>query len=153
MADQVLRRDRDDSSVSEFLTAAEGVEQIDTTGLDIEDVVEKVLMLVAAAEAADETAEHGPAEPAPAAPVVVEAGPTARATRTSRRRCARACPTTNARRRGPRPARRRRGGAAAARGASEPPVVAVVGRLTSASPRWSTASGRPARPSSRTVPA
>lgn len=74
MADQVLRRDRDDSSVSEFLTAAEGVEQIDTTGLGIEDVVEKVLMLVAAAEAADETAEHGPAEPAPAAPVVVEAG-------------------------------------------------------------------------------
>ena len=74
MADQVLRRDRDDSSVSEFLTAAEGVEQIDTTGLGIEDVVEKVLMLVAAAEAADETAEHGPAEPAPAAPVAVEAG-------------------------------------------------------------------------------
>ena len=74
MADQVLRRDRDDSSVSEFLTAAEGVEQIDTTGRGIEDVVEKVLMLVAAAEAADETAEHGPAEPAPAAPVVVEAG-------------------------------------------------------------------------------
>ena len=71
MADQVLRRDRDDSSVSEFLTAAEGVEQIDTTGLGIEDVVEKVLMLVAAAEAADETAEHGPAEPAP---VVVESG-------------------------------------------------------------------------------
>lgn len=71
MADQVLRRDRDDSSVSEFLTAAEGVEQIDTTGRGIEDVVEKVLMLVAAAEAADETAEHGPAEPAP---VVVEAG-------------------------------------------------------------------------------
>ena len=74
MADQVLRRDRDDSSVSEFLTAAEGVEQIDTTGLGIEDVVEKVLMLVAAAEAADETAEHGPAESAPAAPVAVEAG-------------------------------------------------------------------------------
>ena len=71
MADQVLRRDRDDSSVSEFLTAAEGVEQIDTTGLGIEDVVEKVLMLVAAAEAADETTEHGPAVPAP---VVVEAG-------------------------------------------------------------------------------
>lgn len=71
MADQVLRRDRDDSAVSEFLSAAEGVEQIDTTGLGIEDVVEKVLMLVAAAEAADETAEHGPAEPAP---VVVEPG-------------------------------------------------------------------------------
>ena len=70
MADQVLRRDRDDSAVSEFLTASEGVEQIDTTGLGIPDVVEKVLMLVAAAEAADEEESHGPAEPA--APVVVD---------------------------------------------------------------------------------
>ncbi len=76
MTDQVLRRDRDDSAVSEFLTAAEGVERIDTTGLGIEDVVEKVLMLVAEAEAADEEAAHGPAEPvpAPAAPAVVEVG-------------------------------------------------------------------------------
>ena len=74
MADQVLRRDRDDSAVSEFLTAADGVEPIDTTGLGIEDVVEKVLMLVAAAEAADEEAEHGAAEPA--APAVVEAAAT-----------------------------------------------------------------------------
>jgi GTP-binding protein len=74
MSDQVLRRDRDDSAVSEFLTAAEGVEQIDTTGLGIEDVVERVLMLVAAAEAADEETTHGPAEPAPVAPVVVRTG-------------------------------------------------------------------------------
>ena len=73
MADQVLRRDRDDSAVSEFLTASEGVEQIDTTGLGIPDVVEKVLMLVAAAEAADEEESHGPAEPA--APVVVDVAP------------------------------------------------------------------------------
>ncbi|AXK45065.1 bifunctional cytidylate kinase/GTPase Der [Brachybacterium saurashtrense] len=64
MADQVLRRDRDDSTVSEFLTAAEGVEALDTTGLDIEDVVERVLMLVAAAESAQEEARHGAAEPA-----------------------------------------------------------------------------------------
>lgn len=50
MADQVLRRDRDDSTVSEFLSAAEGVTTVDTTGLEIEDVVEKILMLVATAE-------------------------------------------------------------------------------------------------------
>ena len=63
MADQVLRRDRDDSAVSEFLTAADGVEAVDTTGLGIEDVVEQVLMLVAAAEQAQEEDLHGRAEP------------------------------------------------------------------------------------------
>ena len=65
MADQVLRRDRDDSTVSEFLTAAEGVHTVDTTGLDIPDVVERVLMLVAEAEEAEESALHGAPEPAP----------------------------------------------------------------------------------------
>ncbi|MFC7457913.1 bifunctional cytidylate kinase/GTPase Der [Brachybacterium sp. GCM10030267] len=50
MADQVLRRDRDDSTVSEFLSAADGVDTVDTTGLEVEDVVEQVLMLVAQAE-------------------------------------------------------------------------------------------------------
>ena len=64
MADQVLRRDRDDSTVSEFLTAAEGVETVDTTGLGVEDVVERILMLVAAAETAQEEALHGAPEPA-----------------------------------------------------------------------------------------
>ena len=64
MADQVLRRDRDDSTVSEFLTAAEGVETVDTTGLEIEDVVEKILMLVAAAESAQESrCTAGPSRP------------------------------------------------------------------------------------------
>ena len=67
MADQVLRRDRDDSTVSEFLTAAEGVDTVDTTGLGIEDVVEQVLMRVAAAETAREEQLHGSAEAAPAA--------------------------------------------------------------------------------------
>ena len=68
MADQVLRRDRDDSTVSEFLSAAEGVTTVDTTGLEIEDVVEKILMLVATAESVQEDALHGRAEaPAPAA--------------------------------------------------------------------------------------
>ncbi|MGP9537034.1 bifunctional cytidylate kinase/GTPase Der [Brachybacterium sp. AOP43-C2-M15] len=67
MADQVLRRDRDDSAVSEFLTAAEGVSTVDTTGLGIADVAERVLMLVAAAETAQEEELHGRAEAAPAA--------------------------------------------------------------------------------------
>ncbi|WP_193104469.1 bifunctional cytidylate kinase/GTPase Der [Brachybacterium sp. FME24] len=69
MADQVLRRDRDDSTVSDFLTAAEGVDPVDTTGLEVEDVVERVLMLVAAAESEQEDALHGAPEPAPAPPV------------------------------------------------------------------------------------
>ncbi|WP_394214630.1 bifunctional cytidylate kinase/GTPase Der [Brachybacterium vulturis] len=64
MADQVLRRDRDDATVSEFRTAAEGVETVDTTGLGVEDVVEQVLMLVAAAESAQEETLHGRPEPA-----------------------------------------------------------------------------------------
>ncbi|ATG54913.1 cytidylate kinase [Brachybacterium ginsengisoli] len=66
MADQVLRRDRDDATVSDFHTAADGVETVDTTGLGIEDVVEKILMLVAAAESEQEEALHGAAEPFPA---------------------------------------------------------------------------------------
>ena len=75
MADQVLRRDRDDSTVSEFLTAAEGVDEVDTTGLGIEDVVEQVLMLVAAAETAQEERLHGTAQAAPAAPASAHPGP------------------------------------------------------------------------------
>ncbi|MCS6710611.1 bifunctional cytidylate kinase/GTPase Der [Brachybacterium sp. EF45031] len=46
MRDQVLRRDEDDSAVSEFRTAAEGVTVIDTTDLDIDEVVLEVLRLV-----------------------------------------------------------------------------------------------------------
>lgn len=65
MADQVLRRDRDDATVSEFHTAAEGVETVDTTGLGLEEVIEQVLMLVAAAESVQEEALHGRAEPVP----------------------------------------------------------------------------------------
>ncbi|WP_010534501.1 bifunctional cytidylate kinase/GTPase Der [Brachybacterium squillarum] len=51
MADQVLRRDRDDSAVSDFTTAAEGVTPVDTTGLAIDQVVERVLVLVEEARA------------------------------------------------------------------------------------------------------
>ncbi|MBK0329973.1 bifunctional cytidylate kinase/GTPase Der [Brachybacterium sp. MASK1Z-5] len=56
MRDQVLRRDRDDSTVSEFLTAAEGVTPIDTTDLTIEQVIERVLALVDEARARHEEA-------------------------------------------------------------------------------------------------
>ncbi|MCT2261636.1 bifunctional cytidylate kinase/GTPase Der [Brachybacterium muris] len=51
MADQVLRRDRDDATVSEFFTAADGVTTIDTTGLGIDDVVVRILALVDRVEA------------------------------------------------------------------------------------------------------
>src|SRR5699024_2900131 len=65
MTDQVLRRDRDDATVSEFLPAAEGVGTGDPTGLGVEEVVEKVLLLVAAAESAQEEVVPDAAGPAP----------------------------------------------------------------------------------------
>jgi cytidylate kinase len=46
--DQVVRRDRDDSTVSSFLTAAEGVLTIDSSNLSLEQVVDAVLAEVAA---------------------------------------------------------------------------------------------------------
>ena len=46
--DQVLRRDRDDSTVSSFLTAAEGVVTIDSSALDLDGVVDAVLAEVEA---------------------------------------------------------------------------------------------------------
>ncbi len=50
--DQVVRRDRDDSTVSTFHEAAEGVVLVDTSELDFDESVEAVLDVVAA-----ETAE------------------------------------------------------------------------------------------------
>lgn len=44
--DVVLRRDQDDSSVVEFMTPAEGVTLIDTSGMSIEEAVEAVLARV-----------------------------------------------------------------------------------------------------------
>lgn len=43
---QIEERDRRDSTVSEFLTPAEGVEVVDSSGLDIQGVVDTVLALV-----------------------------------------------------------------------------------------------------------
>jgi cytidylate kinase len=46
--DQVVRRDRDDSTVSTFTEAAEGVVLVDTSDLDLDESVEAVLDVVAA---------------------------------------------------------------------------------------------------------
>jgi cytidylate kinase len=45
--DQVIRRDRDDSAVSSFMTAAEGVHTIDSSALGFDEVVDAVLAEVA----------------------------------------------------------------------------------------------------------
>ena len=45
--DQVLRRDRDDSTVSQFTVAADGVVTVDTSDLDFDESVEAVLAVVA----------------------------------------------------------------------------------------------------------
>ena len=47
--DQVVRRDRDDSTVSEFTEAAEGVTLVDTSDLDFQQSVQAVLDVVAQA--------------------------------------------------------------------------------------------------------
>ena len=46
--DQIVRRDRDDSTVSDFLAAAPGVTLVDTSDLDFEQSVEAVLGVVRA---------------------------------------------------------------------------------------------------------
>lgn len=47
VTDQVLRRDRDDSTVSNFTDAAEGVVVIDSTWLSPDEVVARIVALVA----------------------------------------------------------------------------------------------------------
>jgi cytidylate kinase len=51
--DQVVRRDRDDSTVSTFTEAAEGVHRVDTSELDLEASIEAVLDVVAGVTEAD----------------------------------------------------------------------------------------------------
>lgn len=46
--DQIVRRDRDDSTVSDFTTAADGVTTIDTSDLNFEQSIAAVLQVVAA---------------------------------------------------------------------------------------------------------
>lgn len=49
LRDQVVRRDRDDATVSQFLTAPEGVTLLDTSDMGLEETVERVTALVRAA--------------------------------------------------------------------------------------------------------
>ena len=44
--DQVLRRDRDDSTVSQFTVAADGVVVVDTSELDFDGSVDAVMAVV-----------------------------------------------------------------------------------------------------------
>jgi CMP/dCMP kinase len=50
--DQIVRRDRDDSTVSQFVTAADGVVTVDTSALDLHEAIATVLAVVR---------EHAPA--------------------------------------------------------------------------------------------
>ncbi len=52
--DQVVRRDRDDSTVSAFTEAAEGVELVDTSDLSLEESIESVLDVVAGATSGED---------------------------------------------------------------------------------------------------
>lgn len=46
VADQVIRRDRDDSTVAEFESAAPGVTVIDSTYLDLDEVIDAICALI-----------------------------------------------------------------------------------------------------------
>jgi cytidylate kinase len=52
VTDQVIRRDRDDSTVAQFTSAAPGVHMIDSTELSLDDVVSAICALVPAASPA-----------------------------------------------------------------------------------------------------
>ena len=52
ITDQVIRRDRDDSTVAQFTSAAPGVHVIDSTQLSLDDVVSAICALVPAASPA-----------------------------------------------------------------------------------------------------
>ncbi len=61
--DQVLRRDADDSTVASFLTAADGVLHLDSSGLTFEQTVQAVLDAVAGTQLA-QTTRSTPGSPA-----------------------------------------------------------------------------------------
>lgn len=55
LTDQILRRDRDDSAVAQFEEAAPGVTVVDSTHLDLEQVIDVICDLVRPADTADHT--------------------------------------------------------------------------------------------------
>ncbi|NMM21904.1 MAG: (d)CMP kinase [Phycicoccus sp.] len=61
--DQIVRRDKDDSTVSQFMEAAPGVTSLDTTDLNFEQSVEAVLDLVAAHTGREDLGSRSRTEP------------------------------------------------------------------------------------------
>jgi cytidylate kinase len=66
--DQVVRRDADDSSVAQFLEAAAGVVELDTSTLTLEQVIATVLRLVEEATSHSADGRHAPASVGKAGP-------------------------------------------------------------------------------------
>lgn len=58
--DEVVRRDRDDSTVSQFTSAADGVHELDTSDLDFDSSVDAVLALVRDTGDADRESDTDP---------------------------------------------------------------------------------------------
>ena len=53
VTDQVIRRDRDDSAVAEFHSAAPGVRVVDSTELSLDEVIDRICALVPVAAPGD----------------------------------------------------------------------------------------------------
>jgi CMP/dCMP kinase len=66
--DQVVRRDADDSSVAQFLEAAAGVVELDTSTLTLEQVIATVLRLVEEATSHSADGRHAPTSAGKAGP-------------------------------------------------------------------------------------
>jgi CMP/dCMP kinase len=64
--DQVVRRDRDDSTVSQFTTAADGVVLVDTSAMDLPEVVDTVVGVVTASTGRQPDADVVSVSPTPA---------------------------------------------------------------------------------------
>ncbi len=64
--DQVVRRDRDDSTVSQFTTAADGVVLVDTSAMDLPEVVDTVVGVVTASTGRRPEADVVSVNPTPA---------------------------------------------------------------------------------------
>ena len=62
VASQLHARDRADSQVVDFMTAAPGVTTVDSTELDFEQTIDAVIEVIHAARAADGHAPHRPAQ-------------------------------------------------------------------------------------------
>ena len=58
LRDQIVRRDADDSTVSQFLVASDGAVTVDSTHLTLEEVVDVISRLAKETEAASRPGAH-----------------------------------------------------------------------------------------------